>query len=347
MYIIKSINKVNFDQLNDFTKDKISNLDHKIIISKNFTKNNLSFVLFKDNEIKGFCPITYEKNNFKLIKYKAGTFFGISLPGIIISDHSSTKELRDIISTILKEIDKLCKKNSISNIKICFSDFINFDLNSSRFQILSRLLLEFQYLNVSMIGNRINLRKDYNILFNSISKGHKSILKNNKYSIHYYDNSKNKLNYDNFFKIISQVKENKEYIKCLYEVYKENCLEIVDVYDNKQKIGFAVFSKINKSIEYFSSKSMSKNKNVHHYLILDAIKKYQKEGFDFLSLGVISYGPQLHYIPSKKHLNISIFKRGFKGENYSLAIYEKFFSKKLFNKIQSFRTKNFLKTINE
>ena len=58
-------------------------------------------------------------------------------------------------------------------------------------------------------------------------------------------------------------------------------------------------------------------------------------------------GKNCNFIPSKKHLNISIFKRGFKGENYSLAIYEKFFSKKLFNKIQSFRTKNFLKTINE
>ena len=77
------------------------------------------------------------------------------------------------------------------------------------------------------------------------------------------------------------------------------------------------------------------------------MKKYQKEGFDFLNLGVISYGPQLHYIPSKKHLNISVFKRGFKGENYNLTIYEKYFSKKLFNKIQSSRTKNFLKTINE
>jgi len=347
MYIIKPINKVNFDQLNDFTKSKISNLDHKIIISKKFTKNNLSFVLFKDNKIKGLCPISYEKHNSKLIKYKAGTFFGISLPGMIISDQLSTKELRDIISTILKEIDKLCKKNSINSIKICFSDFINFDLNSLKSQILNRLLVEFRYLDVSMVGNRINLKKDYEILFNSISKGHKAILKNSKYSIHYYNNSKHKLNYDNFFKIIDQVKENKEYIKYLYEVYKENCLEIVDVYDNKQKIAFAVFSKINKSIEYFSSKSISQNKSAHHFLILDAMKKYQKEGFDFLNLGVISYGPQLHYIPSKKHLNISVFKRGFKGENYNLTIYEKYFSKKLFNKIQSSRTKNFLKTINE
>ena len=105
MYIIKPINKVNFDQLNDFTKSKISNLDHKIIISKKFTKNNLSFVLFKVNKIKGLCPISYEKHNSKLIKYKAGTFFGISLPGMIISDQLSTKELRDIISTILKEIE--------------------------------------------------------------------------------------------------------------------------------------------------------------------------------------------------------------------------------------------------
>ena len=352
MYTIKLITEFEYSELDSFIKNRISNFDHKIFISKNFKKNNFSFVLSKDNEIKAFCPISYEKKLASNKEWKIGTFFGISLPGIIVSDKASIKELRLIISTILKEIDKICLKNSFSHIKICFSDFVNFDLNSLRFQILSRLLLEYHYLNISMIGNRIDLKKDFIILANSISKGHKAILKNSNYSLDYYDNEKKKLNYNNFFSLINlvmpnELSGNQEYITYLYGIYKKNYLEIVDVYDGKEKIAVAVFAKINKTVEYFHSRKINESKNAHHFLILDAIKKYKKQDFNFLNLGVVSYGPQLHYIPSKKHLNVSIFKRGFKGDNYPLVIYEKYFSKNFFEENQRLRIKNFSSLINE
>ena len=345
MIIIKPIAKFNYEELNNFMENKISNLDHKIIVSKKFKKNNLSFVLMDDKQIKAICPLSYEKNGISNKKYKQGTFFGISLPGVIISDNLSSKEIRQILSSILLEIDRLCKKHSIKNIKICFSDLINFDLNSLKFQTLSRLLLQFNYLNISMVGNRIDLRKDINILNKSISKGHKAILKSNNYLLK-YQGSEEKLNYKSFFNLIRQVRDNQEYIKYLYEFYKNNQLEIVNVYEGKEKIAFAIFTKVNKTVEYFSSKNIYKDKNVHHSLILDAINKYKKDGFSFLNLGVISYGSQLHYVPSKKHLNISIFKRGFKGENYPLQIYEKYFSKKVFQEQQNIRIKNFSNLIN-
>ena len=120
MYTIKLITEFEYSELDSFIKNRISNFDHKIFISKNFKKNNFSFVLSKDNEIKAFCPISYEKKLASNKEWKIGTFFGISLPGIIVSDKASIKELRLIISTILKEIDKICLKNSFSHIKICF-----------------------------------------------------------------------------------------------------------------------------------------------------------------------------------------------------------------------------------
>ena len=340
MLIIKPITKFNHEELNNFMENKISNLDHKIIISRKFKKNNLSFVLLDDKQIKAICPLSYEKNGISNKKYKQGAFFGISLPGVIISDNLSNKEMRQILSSILVEIDRLCKKNSIKNIKICFSDLINFDLNSLKFQTLSRLLLQFKYLNISMVGNRIDLRKDINILNKSISKGHKAILKNNNYLLK-YQGSEKKLNYKSFFNLIRQIRNHQEYIKYLYEFYKNDQLEIVNIYEGKEKIAFAIFTKVNKTVEYFCSKNIYKDKNAHHSLILDVINKYKKDGFSFLNLGVISYGPQLHYIPTKKHINISIFKRGFKGENYPLQIYEKYFSKKTFQEQQNLRIKNF------
>ena len=81
-------------------------------------------------------------------------------------------------------------------------------------------------------------------------------------------------------------------------------------------------------------------------MIYEAIKKYKNDRYNYLDLGVISYGPQLHYLPSKKNFNISVFKRGFKGKNYPFVIFEKFYSKKIFKDLQTERLENFTNQLN-
>ena len=347
MYEIKSIFDLDFIELENFIKNKISNLNHRIIILKSLKKNNLSFVLFKDSKIKAVCPFHYETENSNKKKRKQGTLFGTSLPGLIISDEIDLKETRSVVLEILNEIDRLSLKHALSKIKICFSDFINFDLKSEKFKILYRLLVEYKYLDISLIGNRIDLSKDSNVIYQSISKGHKAIIKKNKYNFIFYNFESKKLDFKNFCKLAEELVDYKSYMPFFYEIYKKNLFDFVEVFDKNKKIAYAGFCKINNVAEYFISKVIDKRIDTHHTMIYEAIKKYKSEGYQFLDLGVVSYGPSLHYIPSKKVLNISIFKRGFKGINYPLTIFEKYFSKEHFKYDQSLRVKNFLNIINK
>lgn len=347
MYNIKSIFDLDFIELENFIKDKISNLNHIIIILKSFKKNNLSFALLNENKIKAICPFHYEIDYSNKKKRKQGTLFGISLPGLIVSDEIDSKEMRSIVLETLNEIDRLSLKHSLSKVEICFSDFINFDLKSEKFKILYRLLMEYKYLDISLIGNRIDLSRDLDVTLQSMSKGHKAIIKKNKYNFIFYNFENKKLDFKIFCRLAEGLTDHKTYAPFFYEIYKKNLFDIVEVFDKDKKIAYAGFCKINNIVEYFISKVIDKRINTHHTMIYEAIKKYKSEGYKFLHLGVVSYGPSLHYIPSKKALNISIFKRGFKGTNYPLTIFEKYFSKEHFKNDQSLRIKNFSNIINK
>ena len=142
MIIIKPIAKFNYEELNNFMENKISNLDHKIIVSKKFKKNNLSFVLMDDKQIKAICPLSYEKNGILNKKYKQGTFFGISLPGVIISDNLSWEEfsrlnlfLHEIqgIKPVVSVARKYNKDGSSSHIIGYVSEVSIKDLENSEF----------------------------------------------------------------------------------------------------------------------------------------------------------------------------------------------------------------------
>ena len=126
-------------------------------------------------------------------------------------------------------------------------------------------------------------------------------------------------------------------------MYKQNLLEFLDIYINDKKLGYILFAKINKTVHYYVSVNLKKEYVVHHAAIWEAVKKYKKQKYDFFNLGVIAYGPLFHFIPSEKSLNVSIFKRGFKGDSYPLVIFEKYFNKDRFKKEQNIRTNNFLK----
>jgi len=342
MYKLKQISDCNLKELDNFIGNKISNFGQRIIISKNLKKNNLSFALFSGNKIMAFCPFFFEDLSLNKKKWKQGSLFELSLPSMIISNDIGDKEFRTIVSMILDEIDKLGIKNSISNLKVCFSDVINFNLESKRFQILHRLLLKYKYLNISLTGNRIDLRNDINIIIKSISKGHKAIINKTKYKILFYGNKDKKINFKDFQILVNDLLDHEQMVPLLYELYNNSFFEFCEIFDENTKVGYAGFCTINDTVEYFISRRINENINSHHVMVYEAIKRYKNNKFSYLDLGVVSYGPQLHYLPSKKKLDISIFKRGFKGDNYPLVIFEKFYSKELFEKIQSERIKNFL-----
>ena len=279
MYIIKPISKFNYEELNNFMENKISNLGHKIAISKNLKKNNLSFVLLSENKIKAFCPMFFENKFSNKKKWKQGSLFGLSLPGLIISNNIDSKEFRKIVSLVLNEIDKLSLKHSISKIQICFSDLVNFDLESEKNQILYRLLLEYKYLNISLTGNRIDLKKDINIIAKSMSKGHKSIISKNKYKVLFYNYESKKLSFEIFLNLVEKLVDYEDQVPLLFEMYNKCILEFAEVFNKETKVAYGVFCKINNTVEYYVSKSINQDIDCHHTMIYEAIKKYKNDRY--------------------------------------------------------------------
>ena len=132
------------------------------------------------------------------------------------------------------------------------------------------------------------------------------------------------------------------YSKHLFSLFNKNNFELFFNYKNNKLSSFGAFAVVNDTAEYLISKKLL-NGESQHKLIYDSIKHYKKKNIKYLDFGVINYGSQFHYSPSLKQKNISIFKRGFKGQNYYLPIFEKYFEGKIFVKTQNKRIKDYKK----
>ena len=59
-----------------------------------------------------------------------------------------------LINIFLQEVEKICLEEKVDYLKLSFSELVDFNLHSEKYQILQRLLIENQYLDVSLIGNK-------------------------------------------------------------------------------------------------------------------------------------------------------------------------------------------------
>ena len=345
---IKLLKEIDSKLLKVFLNRKISKIEHKIILEGNNLKNNLTFGLLENDKILAICPFTYESVKRKDKKYKIASFYGISLPSLLVSEDINLKEFRLLINIFLQEVEKICLEEKVDYLKLSFSELVDFNLHSEKYQILQRLLIENQYLDVSLIGNRVDLKNNKNLI-NTFSKGHKAIIKKLNYKIKILKNDEKSFN--DHLKDINKIKHydphflySNKYKKDFRKYQKKGALDILEVLDeNNKRIAYGVFTKIKNTIEYYISKNFGENKNAHHALVSGAMHYYQNKGFTYFDLGVIFYGPSLHFSPDEKKINISIFKRGFKGDNYPIIIYEKYFSKDFFLGSQSVKNKEFTK----
>ena len=295
----------------------ISNFHHDFILS-DFSKENQSFIITENNKLIAIVPLNFINTNDKK---KIGTYYGLSIPGPLFLENFSLKKYKKILKLIFLKIDEKCAHEKICEIKINFSDLINFNTGSQKYFILLELLSHHEYENKSLLASRINLNESYDIICQNFTKGHKSEIKkfkNNFYSFENYQD--NKIEISEFYKILSNNETNyiDDIIKPLYNLYKKNNIYIA--YSTNKKFA-AMFVLVGNTAEYFISSNKLSNQ---HSLIVGVIKFFKLiKKLKYLDLGMINSLENKNLNQNEKKNNIALFKKGFGGEKYMISIFKK------------------------
>ena len=309
------------DKFKDLILSKVTNLDHEIIFFEEKRKTE-NFLIFENDRLLAAVPLFFEEslNGNELL----GSYYNLSIPGPIILEDLSDKKFKKIIKIIIDEIEIRSKKKNLKKIKINFSDTINNVIGSQKYFILNDYLSNLNFLNVSFIGLRIDLRNDINEISKNFSKGHKSELKkqlNQKYFFYNYE--KKKLTYAQFYHLVKDQIDLENYCEPLYEIFKKNKIYLVYSLTGKEENFCSLFSITGNTVEYFVDTISSIN---HHSLIFSSCNFFKKVKYiKYLNLGIINYGNNAKLKQSEKKKNIALFKKGFGGEKFQYTFFEKVF----------------------
>jgi len=331
--VIKDLKELGSNEWLGFCKDNPGCwLHHKGMVFLP-EKQPVSFVLIDDNQSIAICPLFTEEKLIDKSTFKIGSLFGLSLPSPVITNRiSSESQIKKINNIICQHIDSIANKYKIAKITFNFSSL---QYNGISSELLRQELIRYGFLDNSLLMLLLDLRLNEDEHWKNLSKGHRSILKKFKDSTECkYLNYKNRpLNFEQFSEMMLKIEKfQHDHLQYLYELFKEENLEISNLIFKRDTIGSAVFLKYGPNIQYHEAERFTdENIPVHHLIVWDAIKKYQKEGYSSMDLGVFSYNSQLNYIVSEKSRLVAIFKRGFGAKVLPFVIGEKYFNNSYFD----------------
>ncbi len=309
--------------------------------------DNLSFVLREDGRPLAICPVYIENKEMDGVKFRVGSFFGLSLPGPVMMDNNvGEKHAKKIRSMAFEQVCNVAKHSCID--KIIFnitSEQLFADNMLPRFNELAR----YDYLDVSLKMLAIDLRKSMEDLWKDLSKGHRSLLKKaiGTGNCEFINAGNRNAGFEEFSgSILPVTKVGDKQLKYLFDLFNEKALEICNYKRDGLLCGSAIFLKYKNTVQYFAAERMTEDDSpVHHLIIWECINKYKREGYDFFDLGVFSYSSQLNYLTTDKTHAIGVFKRGFGGEVHPFYLGEKYFSRDCFEKEYLSRISRYKETI--
>jgi hypothetical protein len=183
----------------------------------------------------------------------------------------------------------------------------------------------------------------------NLSKGHRSILKKfiGSAGCRYVNHGNSPLRFDSFCKAASAITRfSEDNLSYLYALYREGHMDFSNLTYEGETIASALFLKYGGTVQYYAAERFSEGDiPAHHLLLWEAMKRYRREGYKIMDLGVFSYSPQLNYIPSEKAGTISVFKRGFASRVAPFLIGEKYYNRAYFEEEYGARISNYKETI--
>ena len=291
----------------------------KKILRENFVKD-LSFVVFEGNEPLSIVPLIMENGSYgKQFSVKNGYL----LRAPAFAPGMPNRLRKKVEKTVFLCIEESAQKDGVCLHRALIDPmFIIDDMRRYNY------LLQFDYLNSSILTNVIdlqlprdvlwaNLRKSYRPLINGEMKKYESLtLDSQSISIESFSELKK------LYLLASgrQIYDDSEW-SMLYEMIKEGQGMLALARLDNEAIGACLFNHLNGKAYYsFSANDPQYEKKyfISHLLIWKAIEYYLERKFKFLELGWQFYRGQLPESPSDKEISISHFKNGFGGFSFPL-----------------------------
>jgi len=299
----------------------------KNISRENFLKD-LSFLIIRDDLPVAIVPLIMERGMY-------GNQFSVR-----------NKYMLRAPAVSFNLSDKLRKK--IQKQAFCYIEEIAHTENASLHMVLidpmfiieqkfaHNYLLEFNYLDCSILTNIIDLEAPRSFLWSNLRKSFKSLIRKeakvcNTLIVDCKNISRELFSeFSNLYFLASgkRIYDDLEW-NILCEMIKQDQGMLILAELNHEIIGGYYFNHSHGKVYYSLSANhpqYEKTYFIGHLLIWRSIEYYLSRDFKWLELGWQFYGKQLLENPTDKEINISYFKRGFGGFNFPLYRGVRFFN---------------------
>ena len=299
----------------------------KKISRENFLKD-LSFLIIRDDLPVGIVPLVMERGTHGN-QFSVRNRYMLRAPAV--SFNLSNKLRKKIEKQAFCYIEEVAHTENASLHMVLIDPMFIIDQKYAH-----NYLLEFNYLDCSILTNIIDLEAPKSFLWANVRKSFKSLIRKEMKVcttiILDYRNISRELfsEFSNLYFLASgkKVYDESEW-NILYEMIKEDQAMLILAQLNDEIIGGYYFNHRYNKVYYSLSANHPRYEKTYfigHLLIWKSIEYYLGRNLKWLELGWQFYGPQLLENPTDKEINISYFKRGFGGFNFPLYRGVKFFN---------------------
>ena len=290
-------------------------IKYNYIYSSPFVKEDLSFIILKDNIPLAIIPLFLEQREGKLQFSRSCSY---QLSPLQHSDLNSKQQKR-IERICFQKIDELAKKLGASKAMFMVDPF---NVNSHN------VLRVYDYLDTTINTSIIVLSNSLEMLWTNLRRRYKAYINKGKKFFNISIMDYNNPDYSLFqqyrklhHKASGRITRSLETFDLQFEMLKRDNGLLVGLQKDNKFIAFSYFCHHNGSA-YFGSASNDPDYKIdiplEHCIIWSAIEYYKRRKFNLFEVGWQHYSIQLFDIPNEKDKNISFFKRGFGGDIVNL-----------------------------
>ncbi|MFC1631087.1 hypothetical protein ACFL2I_00870 [Candidatus Omnitrophota bacterium] len=329
-------------------------LEYSLNYKPELNSRSLSFMVCEHNDILGICPLVLEQlpSGNKRIKefFNSGCGGHQAVPAL--KNGLSRERKEKILKMIFGEVDRLALEAGVKRASFRFSPLAR-ELKDD--QPVYNYLMKFGFLDSSLNTQIINLDLAEEKLMQNMRKGHKSDIKRGArdYIVEVYDKDNiKKMIFERYrllhHKAAGRITRPLVTFEMMYQWIVEGkgiLCAAKQAKPNSDYIGFA-FIIIYKQGAYYGSYSDDPEVKVEvplaHIIQWRTINWLKQRQIKRYELGTQQFGPQFYDYPSKKDLNIALFKRGFGGQTEFYFRGEKFYDKEYMQSVFEKRTSSLL-----
>jgi len=282
----------------------------------NSEAKNLSFSIQEKGKILAIIPLILEVKKIENNSISGFYFSDWATPLPALSNNLSSSDKEKVYQIILKEIDRLSQKNSVSISRFVLSPLSITFLNK-KYSLIDKIFSSFNYHDINISSQIIDLSKPLNELRKNLRHGHKADITRGEKTLSTSVFDSSNITPEIFDQYISLHKKRfsssdrpSSTFNSMFKLIKNSRNFIVFAFLDKIPVGASYFYTFKNNAFYGSACNDPDITNlpVSHVIQWSAIKYMKDKQMKFYEIG-----HQPYWSPNKKQLGISHFKKGFGG----------------------------------